>query len=194
MIEAFGVLLTRMYGNYYTLISYRFLELFKNYAGPEGESIVSHLLTEAGHVCAFNTFGGIMQSNEWNGLIRPMIKTKEDWVYGIVAVINALGWGIWEVVELVPNEKLVLKITGSYESNMYLKAYGVSEQPISYFALGGTAGIMNLIYNTEITESVISFDEEQYDKTFKTVNTFTTKQIKCRAMGDDYDLFEITSK
>jgi hypothetical protein len=148
LIDAFGVLLTRMYSNYYCLISYKFFKLFEEKMGEDGISMACELLTEAGHVCAFNTFGGIMQSAEWNGLIKPTLESKTDWVHGVVAVVNSFGWGFWEIEELIPDKKLVIKITSGYESNSYLNKYEESKFPISFLATGGTAGIMNLVYNT----------------------------------------------
>lgn len=192
MIDAFGVLLTRMYANYYCLISYRMLKMLENQMGINGLTIADNLLTEAGHICAFNTFGGIMESAEWNGLIKPMIETKEDWVHGIVAVVNAFGWGFWEIVELIPHKKLVLKVTSGYEANSYLQLYGKSDYPISFLAKGGSAGIMNLIYNGDISQNPI-LNDEYYQKIFKSEQCFSAKQIKCRAMGDEYDLFEVTN-
>jgi|GEM_PF-231797 len=195
LIDAFGVLLTRMYANYYCLISYRFLRLFEEKMGLHGTATACDLLTEAGHVCAFNTFGGIMQSAEWNGLIKPSLQSKEDWVHGIIAVVNALGWGFWELVELVPNEKLVVKIVSGYEANAYTKNFGKSSYPISFLATGGTAGIMNLIYNTQLTEKQITLDDAQYKQIYSSNNLFTSTQIQCRAMGDAFDVFEVnTSK
>jgi len=72
LIPAFGVYLTRMYSNYYNLISYGFEELLIKKKGPHMKKVSRPLLVEAGHVCAFNTFGGIMESPEWYGLVVPM--------------------------------------------------------------------------------------------------------------------------
>lgn len=191
LIDAFGVLLTRMYANYYCLISYRFLKELEKKMGKEGNKLATDLLTEAGHVCAFNTFGGVMESAEWAGLIKPMIKTREDWVHGIVAVVNAFGWGFWEIIELVPDKRLVIKITSGYEANSFTKIYPQkSAYPISFLARGGTAGIMNLIYNGDITQQP-TLDDNFYKKICLDKNLFVSTQIKCRAMGDDYDLFEV---
>lgn len=190
MIEAFDVLLTRMYSNYYGLISYKFLKLFEEKMGLDGINMAKELLVEAGHVCAFNTFGGIMQSAEWNGLIRPMLKSKDDWVHGITAVVNALGWGFWEVQEFVPDRELVIKISSGYESNSYMKHFGDSTVPISFLATGGVAGIMNLIYNTTITEENLTLDEDFYSKLRNHPQVFKGTQTQCRAMGDDHDVFE----
>lgn len=193
MIEAFGVLLTRMYANYYCLISYRMLKALEEKMGDSGTMLASQLLTEAGHVCAFNTFGGIMESAEWQGMIKPMLQNREDWVHGIIAVVNAFGWGQWEIKELVPNQKLVVKITSGYESNSYLKHFGTSNYPISFLGTGGVAGIMNLIYNGDITQNP-SLTEDYYRQVCLSSNYFVSKQILCRAMGAEYDLIEVTLK
>ncbi len=191
LIDAFGVLLTRMYANYYCLISYKFLKILEKNMGGDGVVLATQLLTEAGHVCAFNTFGGVMESAEWHALIKPMITAKEDWVHGIVAVVNAFGWGKWEVETLIPNEKLVVKITSGYEANSFLGAYTEkSNYPISFLARGGTAGIMNLIYNGDITLQP-TLDEVFYKKISQNPNRFVSTQIKCRAMGADFDVFEV---
>lgn len=188
LISAFGVLLTRMYSNYYTLISYRFLHKMTEEIGEMGVQIAEELLTEAGHVCAFNTFGGIMKSNEWYGLILPMLQNKEDWVHGIVACLNSLGWGHLSIKELVPNEKLVLEVKSGYENNMHSAKFGSAERAAALFKVGATAGIMNLIYHVDISEKP-ELDEDFYNKAFKSEGVFKGKQIECRSLGASSDVF-----
>lgn len=187
-ISAFGVLLTRMYSNYYASISYKYLKAMEAEIGEMGTEMAEELLTEAGHVCAFHTFGGIMESNEWNALIKPTLKDKADWVHGITACLNALGWGKLEVVELVPNEKLVMRVHSGYENNYYLDNYADSHRPKALFKVGATAGIMNLIYHGDITSNT-ELTSDYYDKVFKTEGRFVGKQTKCRSLGDEYDEF-----
>ena len=193
LIQAFGVTLTRHYANYYTQISYRLLKAMEAKFGADGANIVEDLLIEAGHVCAFNTFGGIMESAEWNALIQPMIDSREDWVHGIVACVNALGWGQWEIKELLPYEKLIIEVKSGYEANAYLQSFGQSNYPVSYLVTGGVAGIMNLIYNGDITEAP-ELSETYYDRIFRSVDKFSARQTKCRAMGDSVDRFEATKQ
>ncbi len=177
LIDAFGVFLTRMYANYYCLISYKLLRLFEDEMGSDGLPLAAQLLTEAGHICAYNTFGGVMQSTEWNAMIKPMIQTKEDWVHGITAVVNAFGWGFWEIQELEPNQKLKMKIISGYEPNNYLAHFdNHTELPISFLASGGVAGIMNLVYNTSLTEEFITLDEKEYKKLVQNPSFFQTQK------------------
>lgn len=186
LVPAFGVLLTRMYANYYNRISYEFSRRLEEVTGEP--DLGSLLLIEAGHNCAFNTFGGIMQSDEWYGLIEPMCESREDWLHGIVACINAFGWGIWRVAELVPGERLVLRVYNGYEANGYLAMYGTSTHPVSYLATGGTAGLMNLLYHCDITERP-DLTPSYYQERFSAPGSFSAVQTRCRAMGDDYDEF-----
>lgn len=181
-VDAFGVSLTRQYSNYYNLISYRFDQQMTSVAGEAATAAARMLLTEAGQVCAFHTFGGIMESAEWEGLIKPMTRTSEDWVYGMVSVVNALGWGRWSVAALEPGQRLELVVDGSYESNGYLAAFGSSTTPRCHLAAGGTSGLMNLIYQANIM-SRPALTPELYEKTFTGGRFFVAREVECRTMG-----------
>lgn len=181
-IDAFGVSLTRHYANYYNLVSFRFDRQMESIAGEAAAIAARLLLVEAGQVCAFNTFGGIMESAEWEGLIKPMIKTTEDWVYGMVSAVNALGWGRWSVAALEPSQRLELVVDGSYESNGYLAAFGTSTTPRCHLATGGTSGLMNLIYQANIM-SRPALTPALYEKTFTDGRFFVAREVECRTMG-----------
>ncbi|HNF28414.1 MAG TPA: hypothetical protein PKV80_28375, partial [Leptospiraceae bacterium] len=188
LIPAFGVYLTRHFANYYNYISFETERAITAATGQD--SLANDLFTEAGHVCAFNTFGGIMSSDEWDGLIKPQCSTREDWVSGITACVNALGWGVWTVQELIPKKKLVLRVDGGYESNGYLGFYGKASHPKSFLANGGAAGIMNLLYHGDITEKP-KLNEDYYGKLFRSEESFLSHQTKCRASGNDHCEFEV---
>lgn len=181
-IDAFGVSLTRHYANYYNLVSYRFDAEMAKVAGDAAAEAARLLLVEAGQVCAFHTFGGIMESAEWEGLIKPMIKTTEDWVYGMVSVVNALGWGRWSVAALEPGVRLELVVDGSYESNGYLAGFGTSKTPRCYLATGGASGLMNLVYHADVM-SRPALTPALYEKTFRDGRFFVAREVECRSMG-----------
>lgn len=183
LIKRFGVILTRHFANYYNRISYDFANRIAEHSGMV--KAASPLLVEAGHVCAFNTFGGIMKSDEWYAVIHPMCQTKEDWVHGMVAVVNVLGWGTWRVEELVPDKRLVIRIYNSYESCGYETMYGKADHDIDFLATGGVSGLMNLIYKEDISQKP-DLTTEFYDQVFNTENAFMGRQTKCQAKGDDY--------
>lgn len=192
LIDAFGVLLTRHYANYYNLISLRTMLTMEHDFEEAGVSIVKELLTEAGHVCAFNTLGGIALSAEWNALIKPSLQTQDDWTHGIVACANSVGWGKWEIMELNPEGETRFKITGSYESNSFLKLHEERTNfPICCFLDGALAGVMNLVYHGDIRQTP-TLDEDYYNGVFKAKGRFVSKQVKARTMGDEFDEFVVT--
>jgi hypothetical protein len=182
LIPAFGLHLTRHMADYYNRVCF---ETARRMEGSGLEEDARELLVEAGHVCAFNTFGGVMESAEWDAVVRPMIETREDWLHGIVAVVNAFGWGIWKVDELVPDERLKVSITHSYEATGWLRDYPESEVPRCYLATGGVAGLMNLLYVGDITARP-TLDEAYYVKLFRSGEHFTAEETKCLAKGDDH--------
>src|SRR5262249_20404513 len=79
VIQAFGLYATWHYANYYNYISYEFERRLTAHLA-ELQDAAREVLVEAGHVCAFNTFGGIMESPEWAALIEPMCRSRADWV------------------------------------------------------------------------------------------------------------------
>lgn len=189
IISAFGVYLTRMYANYYNRISFELLKELERIAGDEGIDIAETLLVEAGHVCAFNTLGGIMLSTEWYALIKPMLKTKEDWVHGIVAAVNAFGWGRWQIKSLSESEAVFL-IHDDYESCGYINMYGTAKRNISFLVKGGVAGIMDLIYIGHI-ENKPELTPAFYNTLFKGENSYKVESLSSKAMGDEFTSFRV---
>lgn len=178
LIPAFGLYLTQHMADYYNRISYataRRLERTSELADD-----ARALLIEAGHVCAFNTFGGIMKSAEWEAVVQPMIETREDWIRGMVAVVNAFGWGRWSIAELVPGERLVINIDDSYEATGFVRDYGRSDRARCYLATGGVAGLMNLLYVGDIT-SRPDLTEQYYVDLFRGKERFECEEPRCFA-------------
>jgi hypothetical protein len=180
-IPRFGVLLTLHFANYYNRISYEFVRRMADTGMLEHAETA---LIDAGYHCAFNTFGGIMVSAEWDAVIKPQCQTKEDWVHGMTATVNALGWGVWRVHELSP-ERLVMRIYDDYESRGYVGMYGQSERPVAYLATGGVAGIMNLIYVGDISQKP-TLDDAYYAQVFDAENSFTARETQSRTMGAEF--------
>ncbi len=183
LIPAFGLYLTRHYADYYNRISFAFLHHMER-ADPGGFAKASRALVETGHICGFNTFGGIMLSQEWEAVVAPMIETREDWVLGMVAVVNALGWGRWETKALRAAEELHVTCSNSYESAGYLRDYPKRQSGgVCYLATGGVAAIMNLLYHGDVTTRPPR-TEEYYKQIFaEGDNRFEGREIACRASG-----------
>ncbi|MCE5420317.1 MAG: hypothetical protein JJ713_05970 [Acidithiobacillus sp.] len=210
LVPAFGVTLTRHYADYYNLVSFRFeralaealrthkylgemlwyeypsLFFYKDkFSHLQGHALARTLLIEAGHICGFNTMGGIMRSDPWYQLVVPQLRQREDWLAGIVACINALGWGVWRIAEIIPNERLVLRAWYPYESLGHLRAFGRSEHPIDYLMTGIAASLMNLLYTADITQK-LDLTLEFYYQVNRSKEGFWGHQTRCVAMGDPY--------
>lgn len=182
LIPRFGVMLTHHFANFYNRISFEFVMRMKKSGMLEA---AEDLLVEAGLRCAFHTLGGIMTSAEWDAVVRPQCQTNHDWLHGIIACVNALGWGVYRVHEFVPGERLVLRIYDDYESSGWIGMYGTSSRPISYLAQGAAAGMMNLVYLGELpTKPALDF--EKYALLFEAPDRFISRQTRSLSMGDSF--------
>lgn len=186
LIPAFGVVLTNHYADYYNMISY------ETYHRMVAEGVPSDLAREAfvqcGHVCAFNTFGGIMESPEFHALVVPMCRGVEDWVHGMVAIINSLGWGTWRIEKLVPGKELIVRIYNSYEGIGYRRLYRPSqEKQLSFLALGAVQGLAHLFWKIDIRERP-KLTQDYYFNVFNSQEgRWGLLQTHAIAAGDGYD-------
>lgn len=130
-----------------------------------------------------------MTSTEWDGLIKPTLESKEDWVHGMVAALNALGWGRWQATSV--NEKeATFSIHDDYESVGYLRMYGQSDHPVAHLAEGAAIGIMNLVYRGDVANRP-EFTPDFYDHLFKGEGGFQADILESRAMGDEVTTFRV---
>jgi len=184
LIPAFGLYLTRHFSDYYNAASFAYLHAAEK-KGPAAVAAARAGLIEAGHVCAFNTFGGIMLSQEWEAVVLPMLESREDWAHGIVAVINALGWGMWKIESLTPGEELQVSLRNSYESEGYLANHTTrNEGGVCFLGTGGVAGVMNLLYHGDIIDRP-ALTPDFYTKLFGAPERFVAEETECRAHGAD---------
>ena len=184
LVPLFGLYRTRLHADYYNRISYAFEQEMTAVAGREGVDVAANLLIEAAHVCAFYTLGGVMTSPEWDALVLPMLRTRDDWVHGIVAFWNASGHGTIKVLDVSPTGATV-RIYNAYESVGYRGMYGTADHDVEYVMTGGSAGIMNLIYLGNIDRKP-DLTQEFYDRLFKGGRAFQGRMTASQAMGDPY--------
>lgn len=180
LIRRFGVLLNNTHVNYFNEFSHDFTEAIVKSHGENFREIAEHLLIHAAQDCGNNTFFGIMTSDEWKGLVEPMIENEEDKIKALVAVENALGWAKVELTELVPGEKLVLRARGGYEALGHIDSYGKARRPFCHMLNGVNAAFMDLVYGPGIGP--------------ENLGTFASVETKCQATGDDYCEFVATRR
>ena len=167
IIPLFGVYLSIFSANYYNKLSFDFERKLGRSRAGEAES----LLTEAAQECGYATFQGIRNSWEWDEIVKPMIDSREDQIEGFTSVAVAFGWGDLEVKELIPEERLVIRVGDSYEASGYLEGYGRADSSKCYMLRGVAGAFMDLIYG-----------EEYPDGCF----TFIAQEPFCRAKGDKH--------
>jgi hypothetical protein len=143
---------------------------------PDLVPAVESLLERAAHECGYFTGHGIITSNEWDSVVRPMIDQEpEDVLHGAYAVFTAWGWADSEIVELIPNEKMVVRAYDYYESDGAKKA-GI-ERPFAHMIRGVSAAFMDLAYGDPFPNGL---------------GTFACEQAKGIELGDEYGEFVVT--
>ena len=181
IIDAFGVYLTHMFGNYYNRIGFLFEKrLLEEGSFPE---ICEELMIEAGHNCGFYTMGNIMKSPEFDVLVASKTEDPRDWLHGIVSVINALGWGQWRIVDLVEDKSFTLRVYNSYEAIGYRNLHGTSSKCQCHMVKGVSSALMNLLYLGDIQKKP-ELTSDFYKNLFNRDDSFKAKEIKCFAMGN----------
>ncbi|MCB1143395.1 MAG: hypothetical protein H7A24_08425 [Leptospiraceae bacterium] len=184
-IPAFGVYIVRNQSDYVNRLQFEFIRAMTDVAGDYGVTLGGELLLEAGHACGFFTYAGIMTSAEWNQAVKPYLKTKEDWIKGLSALINTLGWGYHTSVELSEN-KAIFRNYNDFEDLSYLRMYGKSPYPIHWANSGGFTGLMQLVYKTDITETGKVENEEGFRAMRRSKDGYRTRMTKGIACGDDF--------
>lgn len=167
IIPLFGVYLSLVSVSYYNRLSFD----FEIKMGKAREAEAQALLIEAAQECGYATFQGIRNSWEWEQVVAPMIENKEDQIFGFAAVAVAFGWGDLAVKELIPAEKLVIRVGDSYEARGYLEHSAPAKKGKCYMLRGVTGAFMDLIYGGEYPDGLYAFSADE---------------SHCRAKGDHY--------
>ena len=147
-----------------------------NAVSPELHEAAWGLLYNAANECGYHTGYGIITSEEWKAVVEPMVeKVPEDILHGAFAVFTAWGWANAEIVELIPNERMVVKAVDYYESDVAPdknKPFGMTPMITAV-----SAAFMDLAYGNP------------YPNGFQTFIGKQTKGIEC---GDEYGEFVVT--
>ena len=175
LIERCNVLVNQLPAKFWNT----FAERLVSKASPEMLEPTEYLLYNAAHECGYHTGYGIITSPEWQKVVAPMVeKVPEDILHGAYAVFTAWGWANTEIVELIPQQKMVVRAYNYYESDVV--SYGKSSRMSAYMIRGVSAAFMELAY------------AGNYDPTGRPVGVFTCAQVKGIECGDSYGEFIVT--
>jgi hypothetical protein len=175
IIEGYNVLVTQLPTSFWN----SFAERLTAKSSTDMLEAQEYLLYNAAHECGYHTGYGIITSDEWNAVVKPMVeKVPEDILYGAYAVFTAWGWADSEVTELVPEEKMVVRAYDYYEADIV--KVGATKKMSAYMIAGVSAAFMELAYAGE------------YDPRGKPIGTFETRQVKGIECGDPYAEFVVS--
>lgn len=168
LVNKFGILLNWTPQQYYSGIEYTFITKLAEFdLGLERSA--EELLHFDGEACALNTFHGITRSDEWKGLIKPMLAKPGDGVVALNAIMNCLGWGRAQIQDLSHGEGVRVNLYGGQEGLGYRTMFGISEKPRCYAFSGAVRALMEVFLPGEVVEAKFG--------------RFTVEETKCVAMG-----------
>ncbi|MDO9181426.1 MAG: hypothetical protein Q7U04_03415, partial [Bacteriovorax sp.] len=174
LIPMFNVYLANTPQTFYNLVCSRYLEEMTK---VDRGTVAKLSLMRDAEFCAMNTFSGILNSDEWQALIKPMVKVQSDNVFGLIAVANALGWGRIFIREHIQGLILNLRVLNGYESFGYLELNtGAAKEAKCFMMAGISSGVMALIYQKG------NFDER--------LGSFHTNETSCMCREDHHCEFQ----
>lgn len=185
LIPISNVLITKIPSNFYNIFSLKLLQSIIKSSYKVGESDVAidlhsyaeSLLENAAAECGFHTGCAVINSDEFEAVMGSSIEKQEDLLYGLFAVAVAWGWGDFEIVELIPNEKLVLRAYDYYESD--IKDLLINDKHyFAYMLQGVSRAFMDIVYGHKCPSNRLG--------------VFKSQQTKGIEMGDSYGEFVVT--
>lgn len=175
LIPHYGVLINQLPANFWNTFSVKILEA----AGEDLFDDAFGLLENAGAECGYHTGHGIITSEEFEAVCKPMIDENnaiEDTLKGAYTVFTAWGWGKIEIIELIPDEKMIIRAYDYYESDIYGQGLYNKKKPFAAMLGGVARAFMDLCYS------------DPYPNGF---GKFKCKQTKGIELGDFYAEFVI---
>lgn len=172
LIPAFGVYVQQLPTDFWNEFAAKMVRSVR----PDLVEHCEGLLIDAAHQCGYHTGHGIITSDEWNRVVGPMVeKVPEDVLHGAFAIFTAWGWADAEIVELVPEELMVVRAYNYYEADGAKKS-GVN-RPFAYMIRGVAGAFMDLAYGGPYPNGLYSY---------------VCAQTKGIEVGDAYGEFVVT--
>jgi hypothetical protein len=172
LIPAFGVLVQFLPTNFWNTFTEKMLKA----AGESHYKQVAEGLENAAGECGYHTGWGIINSEEFQAIVGPMIeKTPEDVLHGAFAVFTAWGWANAEITELVPNQRMVIRAHNYYESDI-ASTYRTTKN-LAFMVRGVSRAFMDIAYGKPYPDGY---------------GTFACEQTRGIELGHEYGEFVVT--
>lgn len=183
VLRAFGARVCLVPVSYSNQITFDTLHLVEK-RSPELCSIVGTLIREAAQTGAFHLLGGVLASPAWQGEHGPPAREMEVRLEQLVGLTRALGWGAFDVQELVPRSGLVLASHLTHESAYYAARHGGTSRSRLYFQQGLALALMYLLDSTEL-DGGEPVGPGAYDALFRGGPRFDALESRSSLRGDD---------
>ncbi|MEM7049935.1 MAG: hypothetical protein AAF604_09750 [Acidobacteriota bacterium] len=184
LVQAFNVFAAMHLPTYYNRTAYEALRRVAERA-PAALPAAQALFGESGHVCVFYTFGNLLLSAEWEGLVGPLSGAPEDTVAYCCAIARGLGFGHWALASFEQNNHLVLRTPSNYESPFYRVHWGAADQPCCHFFSHSARAMMHLAHDINLG-SKPQIDDELYQTLFRSGVRWNMEETRCVSRGDDH--------
>lgn len=186
LVEGFGILVTLTPTAYYNTLCLKVMEYLEA-EHPTLLQVSEQMLYEAGRLCGFNTFGGVLKSPEWEAIIgRERTADPEETLLHTCAIARSFGFGKWSVHEYFDEDLLVLRAPATYEDPFVCELRGESKRPVCYLFTGAGESMARLAEDVDWSNAPM-FGLDYYDETVKRSDTsWRAKQTQCRARGDAF--------
>lgn len=190
LVQAFGVFVTMHLAGYYNRLSYDAIQMLET-ESPHSLPIMEELLRESGHVCVFNTFGGILLSPEWGALVGPLVDDPGTIAAWSMAIARSLGMGRWAISEFEPGKRMVMQTSSSYESVYYRTRHGLAKRPVEYLLQGAAVATAQLAHRVNWTDAP-KLTPEFYQTLFKGGVPWKFEQTRSISSGDELSEIVVT--
>jgi len=139
-------------------------------AAPEDKKEVRDGLYRCAQECGYHTGYGIINSDEFNAVVMPMVtEGAKDVLRGAFAVFTAWGWAKSGVVQIREGEKMVIRAQDYYEQDTHLKG-----EKMAFMVMAGSGAFFDLAYGAPYP---------------KGLGTFIGEEIKGIELGDEFGEF-----
>ncbi|QDG52379.1 hypothetical protein FIV42_17010 [Persicimonas caeni] len=184
LIQAFGVFVTTNPSSLYNRISYEMLETLRR-EHPSFVAVSASLLREAGRLCGFNTFGGIIGSPEWEALTGSTERDMLTVALHACTIARGLGFGRWSVSDYEEGKMIAFQAPSTYEGPYYKIRHGVADDPTCYLFEGACEAAAQLGHAVDWSEQP-DFTPAFYEDVFAPSNNpWRAEQTRCACKGDD---------
>ena len=183
VLRAFGVRMALLPVSYTNQITFDTLHLVEK-RSPELCSIGGTLVREAAQTGAFHLLGGVLASPAWQKEHGPPSREPEVRIDQLAGLTRALGWGAFEVREMVPGRALVLASRLTHESAYYAARHGSTSRSRLFFQQGLALALMYLLDSVDF-EANDPIAPGAYDALFKSGARFEAIESRSPQHGDD---------